>query len=265
MIHVTVCGHDSNHHNPCDISHPNGLDEYLLLLVKSHAWFYIDGKRIETQPNMVIIFDKNVPIRYGCDERNYNDDWIHFYITGEQDNKLFSELNIPLNCPHYPVGFYRLSNYVKLLTSEFRSRSQNYEEILDLLMRAFLYSLKEVLSQPIVQELNHRLYGAFCQLRANIYNNPAYSWNAKKMSASLDISISYFQHLYKQFFNCSCQRDIINARLEQAKIYLTRSEINIQNLAYFCGYENELHFMRQFKKFEGMTPSEYRKAHKLLK
>ena len=29
-------------------------------------------------------------------------------------------------------------------------------------------------------------------------------------------------------------------------------------LAVFCGYESELHFMRQFKKYTGLTPSGYR-------
>ena len=34
--------------------------------------------------------------------------------------------------------------------------------------------------------------------------------------------------------------------------------MTVQALAAFCGYENELHFMRQFKKCTGLTPSGYR-------
>ena len=34
--------------------------------------------------------------------------------------------------------------------------------------------------------------------------------------------------------------------------------MSIRSLSDFCGYDNELHFMRQFKKFVGMTPTEYR-------
>ena len=64
---------------------------------------------------------------------------------------------------------------------------------------------------------------------------------------------------YKQFFGLSCQQDMINARLKFAKYYLQNSDMNIGSLAGFCGYENELHFMRQFKKFTGLTPSEYRR------
>ena len=51
MITVTNCGHDSHHPKPCDIEHTDGLPDYLLLLVKTDAWFFVDGKRCFTQPN----------------------------------------------------------------------------------------------------------------------------------------------------------------------------------------------------------------------
>ena len=44
------------------------------------------------------------------------------------------------------------------------------------------------------------------------------------------------------------------------KYYLAGSDMSIRGLADFCGYESELHFMRQFKKFVGMTPTEYRRS-----
>ena len=72
------------------------------------------------------------------------------------------------------------------------------------------------------------------------------------------VKIIRMQNLYKQFFTCSCQQDIISARLELAKYYLTGSDMSIRSLSDFCGYDNELHFLRQFKKFVGMTPTEYR-------
>ena len=103
-----------------------------------------------------------------------------------------------------------------------------------------------------------KYYSAFSELRTQIYNNPANNWSIPALADSLALSLSYFQHLYKQFFACSCQQDIISARLELAKYYLTGSDMSIRSLSDFCGYDNELHFMRQFKKFVGMTPTEYR-------
>ncbi len=68
MIRVTSCGHDSHHRRPCDIEHEHELAEYLFLIVKTYAWFYIGGQRIRTEPNMVILFDRDTCIHYGCDE-----------------------------------------------------------------------------------------------------------------------------------------------------------------------------------------------------
>ena len=78
MIKVFHCGHDSHHKKPCDILHPTGLNNYLFLLVKQHAWVYIDGQKRPVQPNSILLFPPNMPIHYGCDAAGYNDDWIHF-------------------------------------------------------------------------------------------------------------------------------------------------------------------------------------------
>ena len=81
------------------------------------------------------------------------------------------------------------------------------------------------------------------------------------MSESLYISISHFQHLYKEFFDVSCQTDIINARIRLAEFYLSTTDLSVKEIADLCGYENELHFMRQFKKITKNTPTECRKKH----
>ena len=57
-------------------------------------------------------------------------------------------------------------------------------------------------------------------------------------------------------------QDLISARIEHAKLQLRLSDMSVSSLALFCGYENELHFMRQFKKRTGLTPSQYRETHR---
>jgi AraC family transcriptional regulator of arabinose operon len=54
-------------------------------------------------------------------------------------------------------------------------------------------------------------------------------------------------------------QEVILARIERAKFYLTTTDMSIKSLSDFCGYENELHFVRQYKAKEGLTPSQYRK------
>jgi AraC family transcriptional regulator of arabinose operon len=80
----------------------------------------------------------------------------------------------------------------------------------------------------------------------------------EQIASRVNLSKSYFQHIYKELFGCSVVSDIINGRLEYAKYLLGNSSLSIAVISKMCGYENDTHFMRQFKRFVGVTPSQYR-------
>jgi transcriptional regulator GlxA family with amidase domain len=47
-------------------------------------------------------------------------------------------------------------------------------------------------------------------------------------------------------------------RVEQAQRHIMLdSETDLTQLAYRCGYFDQAHFIKEFKAFAGMTPSEY--------
>ena len=52
---------------------------------------------------------------------------------------------------------------------------------------------------------------------------------------------------------------IISLRIAMAKGYLENSTKNITEISNEVGYENALYFSRLFRKYTGMTPTEYRK------
>lgn len=50
-------------------------------------------------------------------------------------------------------------------------------------------------------------------------------------------------------------------RIEHAKKMLVQTDKTILEIASETGYNNDQSFNRNFKKFEGLTPGEYRKKH----
>lgn len=257
MIYVNNCGHDSHHPKPCDIEHQRGVPDYLILLIKKESWIVLEKKRHIIRPNSLICFPPDTYIHYGCDMIGYNDDWIHF-LPDKSEQKAFLSLKLPMCQIVHPHDFHKLSEYVRMLSDCFHSSYLHREKMIDSFMHIFLYTLQEELRKGSTKPLVQKYYQNFSGLRTQIYNNPANSWSVPAIADSMCLSLSYFQHLYKDFFKCSCQQDIINARLALAKYYLANSTMSIHSLADYCGYSNELHFMRQFKKFMGMTPTEYR-------
>ena len=75
----------------------------------------------------------------------------------------------------------------------------------------------------------------------------------------MNLSRSYVQHLYKSFFNKSIISDITQSRIEHAKYLLSSTDMTVSCISSICGYNNDVHFMRIFKKEMGVTPSGYRK------
>ncbi len=256
MIKVSNLGHDSRHKTKFHIIRKNGVSNYILLLVKTEAYFEFDGVITATNPNMAILFDRNTYMHYGSKNDFYNDDWIHFDFINE--TSLFEMLHIPFNRPIYLPQINSLSNYVRLLVQENHSDTLHKEQVQDSLMRVLLYNLDSQIAQLPSAASGNKYYQIMNQLRMNIHNTPHKKWTIDSMAESVHLSPSYFQHLYKEMFHISCMQEVILARIERAKFYLTTTDMSIKSLSDFCGYENELHFVRQFKAKEGLTPSQYR-------
>jgi AraC family transcriptional regulator of arabinose operon len=238
-----------------------GSPDYTLLFVKTEAFFESGGIYTETPPNTVILYDKNCYVHYGCRQPHYNDDWLHFDLDAE-DLPFLLGLGIPFNTPMTLPAIGQISEYIRLAVLEKHSNNLYCEQIIDGLMRSLLYSISSQIHTVPDARLSNKYYAPMHQLRLEIFNAPHKKWGVEQMAQSVYISPSYFQHLYKELFGISCIQDIIRARLKNACFYLCTTEMSIHALADFCGYENELHFMRQFKKQLGMTPSQYREQHR---
>ncbi len=52
-------------------------------------------------------------------------------------------------------------------------------------------------------------------------------------------------------------------KINKAKDLLTRTDKNIKRIAYDVGIQDEKYFMRLFKKYMGLTPTDFRKAYYL--
>ncbi|WP_424766960.1 AraC family transcriptional regulator [Paenibacillus sp. sgz302251] len=71
---------------------------------------------------------------------------------------------------------------------------------------------------------------------------------------------NYLSRFFKKKTGFNLQEYINLMKISKAKELLTRSSRSIQYIADKVGIHDEKYFMRLFKKYENMTPTEYRKA-----
>lgn len=255
MLHITKIGENTKHDKNFLTDRPHGHPVYLLILVKTPAKFFVDSEWIETPADTAVIFHAGQRHLYGPSDNApefpaYIDDWLHI------------EPPVPVLSEHFPFGkpillhnaeeFYSLFH---LIHTEFYGTLLHRNIIIDHLTTALLNKIEDVSNTKEYPEIYYRLTA----LRENIYRNPKTEWNIPDMAASLHISEGYFHSVYKHFFDTTCMSDVISSRIQTAGELLTSTRKNIEEIAEICGYHNTEHFIRQFKKKTGITPTKYRK------
>lgn len=72
------------------------------------------------------------------------------------------------------------------------------------------------------------------------------------------MSDTYFRKLFKQEFNISPKKYIINCRIKYATSLIITGYYTIQEISDLCGYKDCKHFSVEFKKVMGVSPSKYK-------
>ena len=256
MFTATSGGYNAIHPEPFFMSRPNGLDCRLLLLIKSRARFIIQGREILIPPNSALIIDRRVPYQYYSDGSDYVDDWLHF-DCGEEDFPMDLARSfhrpIPLSNP------VKISVYLQQLLWEMNYTSEAFRAAnIDMLMRVLLNNLIQADSEKNSPRTYSPYHAKLQNLRLAIQSESYKNFTPEDIAASLGISTSYFQHLYKDFFHIPFKTDLINMRVEYAKNLILNTNLKMEQIARTSGYTNEIHFYRQFRAKTGMTPREFR-------
>lgn len=88
------------------------------------------------------------------------------------------------------------------------------------------------------------------------YLDPGFS--AKYMASYFDTSVSNLSHFFKKNMGVSISAYVDRIKLEKAKQLLRDSDLKVGEIAEFLQYGSSTGFAVMFKKYEGMTPKEYR-------
>ena len=80
------------------------------------------------------------------------------------------------------------------------------------------------------------------------------------LAALANLSPAHFSMLFKEQTGCSTRDYLHLLRIHRACQLLRSSTLNVKEIATRLGYQDQFHFSRQFKAFQGVSPSEYREG-----
>lgn len=249
-------GYDFRHDADFKLLRPNGLNEYLLLIIRSKAYFEIEGKRLKIMPNSMILVDKNTPHSFYADKETYINDWITFDLTTEEYSA-FIEQHIKVNTFFALCNIEFFSDIIKLMQTEVQTVGIDKSGNMDLFFRIVLNKLQD---NSMYLNFDKKYYNELLKIRNGIYSYPQKEYTIEQLSLEVNLSKSYFQHLYKLYFNTTPISDAIKSRIEYSKQLLTSTCYSVSEVAELSGYKDDAQFIKQFKSIAGITPNKYRKG-----
>lgn len=258
---LDTIGYNFIHKKGVNIDRPNGTNNYLFLYLKSNVSILTKKGMVKTSEPSFIIYERGAHQKYFDEEGPFINDWMHFDKENAKD--FFQSVDIPLNSIMVIQNAKDISAMMQDLRVEYKQQGKYHEEILDLKIKSMFYKFSDIYHEEIkFSDKLNRYRRDFNEIRNRIYtfNQDNKISGVDEIAVSVNLSTSYFQHIYKQLFGVSVMSDIIKSRIEYACHLLANNSDSITEIAFRCGYENKEHFSRQFKDVTGYTPRQYRET-----
>ena len=81
------------------------------------------------------------------------------------------------------------------------------------------------------------------------------------LAKQVNLNEQYFCRLFKKAIGRSPMEYINEYRIMQTRRLLEESDLSVTEICLECGYNNLGNFLREFRKYTGTTPAQYRKTH----
>jgi AraC-like DNA-binding protein len=126
---------------------------------------------------------------------------------------------------------------------------------------------RELVLSLLINPKNDRLLAYFNQLSQGarpsleeiMQENYSFHLTLADFAKLACVSVPTFKREFRRVFKDAPARWVLRKRLDQAASLLTNSDLPIIEITQECGFENQTHFSRVFRKKFGTAPSQWRR------
>lgn len=262
------------------IHEKRNIDSFEIIYgIKGCAYIQQDDDKFEVTPGKtLLLLPGHIHKGYQESEGEVSFYWMHFKCTDHFDilnSKAAQSLMLPLTSGSYlnnschfvmiPV-FFKPNESEKLIiqirqllhcaySMNRMTLTNNY--LLTLVLMELSQQVVTYYSNDLHDETSRKFIEIIEWLRINISKNYSISEISKKFNFNND----YLCRLFKKHTGLSIVKYINGVKIGKAKELLCFSEFSIKEISYSLGFNDDKYFMKLFKTYENLTPSEYRNSY----
>ena len=188
----------------------------------------------------------------GDADEGFRNDWI--YLGGEDISALIEKYPIPLNRPFRIDSTSILRTAISSIYTECSFKEKGYEDKCNLIMSGAIIDIFREYESSLGKAQSNRLDA----IRGEIMHDYRRSWTLEEMSRLAGYSKSRFSALYKEKYGTSAIDDLINRRIEEAKLLALYGNMSLSEICEATGFSDIYYFSKCFKKRTGVSPSKYK-------
>ena len=231
----------------------NRYDSFLLMYIKKGAGYLTtNGLTCPFHEGDMVSVDCYQPHVYGT-TKDSEILWVHF------DGSTSREYVQTLHALSGPVCSFKNAITIEKEFQNILASMRRQEYMNDALCSC---SIVRILTEALLCKENKKTQNPSSRLiddtLSYISNHICEELPLQLLADRVGLSPFYFTRLFKKETGCTPHNYILQNRINIAKFYLKSSSNSVKEICFISGFPTESSFCTTFKKFCGMTPSEYR-------
>lgn len=200
----------------------------------------------------------NEPHEYCAIDEPWGTNWICF--DGDDVKSVVRALGFTASKAFYLRDFTKIENMWRQLIIEAKSHNLERGYRCSGLVYSFLTLLKSLVSDDL-PTLNDDKLAQFYTVLSYIDEHFDCIFGLEDLSQKIGVSPQYLCKLFKKHLNMRPFEYVTKRRIQSAKILLTKNEFAEADIAGKCGFNSLSYFCAVFKRYEKITPAEFRSLH----
>ena len=221
-------------------------------VVSGKGTLILNNKEYKLQKGMIFYIPRESDAIYFPDrESPWTYEWIGF--DGVKIDELLSHMDINGLNPIYEDKFKKYRKHFDDIVSRYINTGA-----LDLFTIGSMYQLLSEMISDFDGEVNVSHSKITIKLAKDfIENNYQFDINVNDVARNANVTPNYLSAIFNKEEGMSTKAYLIKVRMEKALDFLKSNRFNIKEISEMVGYQSQLYFSNEFKRYYGKSPSIY--------